>query len=545
MLDKYKQMLSQVRLDGNKALMLLGAAGLIITAAIVFTLLRGNQGYTALFGSQENIPVSQVVEVLGGEAIPYRINPDNGQILVQEDKLAKARMALAGKGISALTPPGYELMDKDEMLGSSQFIQNVRYKRSMEGELAQSISALDPVASARVHLAMVESSSFVLSNRPQSSASVIVRLKYGQELNTDQVGAIVQLVAGSVPGMSADSVRVVDQNGDLLSAAYQAENSGVGNAKSGNDIAQRLRTETEKNISNLLTSVVGANNFRISVVPQLNLSNVEETQERYLGEPRINNEDLNQENTTDQMAMGIPGSLSNRPANAPAATNPQALSTRNQAQRKYAYDRDIRHVRYPGYQLEKMTVAIVLNQAAPLLADWTPQRNTELSKLMIDAAGLNLQRGDSLTMNMMNFSQTPAYEEPAIKWWQDPATHRWGEMGGIGLLALLFMLFGVRPFARRFSRSGMKDITPSPAMATGLTLEPDDADAGDEATLAQNMAKSSFHNDENLPPMSSGLEAKIEHMQMLSHSETDRVAEVLKQWINSNERSSSNTKQEQ
>lgn len=82
-------------------------------------------------------------------------------------------------------PSGYELMDKDEVLGSSQFVQNVRYKRSLEGELAQSIMSLDAVESARVHLALNEESSFVVSDEPQNSASVVVRLHYGAKLNMD------------------------------------------------------------------------------------------------------------------------------------------------------------------------------------------------------------------------------------------------------------------------------------------------------------------------------------------------------------------------
>ncbi|ETO49642.1 hypothetical protein L326_0121395 [Yersinia pestis 113] len=153
MLDKIKQKLSPGQLGENTKTILMSAVALLVTAAIIFSLWRSSQGYTALFGSQENIPITQVVEVLEGEAIAYRINPDNGQVLVAENQLGKARILLAAKGITATLPIGYELMDKESMLGSSQFIQNVRYKRSLEGELAQSMMALSAVEYARVHLA--------------------------------------------------------------------------------------------------------------------------------------------------------------------------------------------------------------------------------------------------------------------------------------------------------------------------------------------------------------------------------------------------------
>lgn len=155
------------------------------TAIIVSVLWTGNRGYVSLYGREENLPVSQIVTVLDGEKLSYRIDPQSGQILVPEDELSKTRMTLAAKGVQAILPSGYELMDKDEVLGSSQFVQNVRYKRSLEGELAQSIMSLDAVESARVHLALNEESSFVVSDEPQNSASVVVRLHYGAKLNMD------------------------------------------------------------------------------------------------------------------------------------------------------------------------------------------------------------------------------------------------------------------------------------------------------------------------------------------------------------------------
>lgn len=547
MLNKIKARIPALPQGINKNMLMIGAAAVVLTGAIVISLWRSNQGYVALFGSQENVPVSQVVEVLGAENIAYRVNPDNGQLLIDEGKLPKARMALAAKGITAMMPSGYELMDKEEMLGSSQFIQNVRYKRSLEGELAQTIMGLDPVEHARVHLGLMESSSFVLSNKPDSSASVAVRLRYGKTLNDQQVGAIVQLVAGSIPGMKVANVRVVDQNGTLLSEGFQAGNTSIAGIRQGNDVVNRLKVDTEKNIANLLSSIVGTSNYRISVVPQVDMSSVEETQERLGGDPRISNENMNQENTTNELAMGVPGSLSNRPVPPAPATgtaptennNQQALSTRNQAQRTYAYDRDIRHIRHPGYKLEKMTVAIVLNKAAPALAEWTPAQVTNLTKLIEDAAGISRDRGDSLTLDMMAFTAPNDLDLPVMTWWQDPAIQRWGEMGGMGFLALLAVLFGIRPIARRLGQQrepitvdAIADETPDSKLLENEMVTTDEG-------LTQGLPNAiAFQEDNNLPPQSSGLEIKVEYMQMLAQSETERVAEVLKQWINSNERDS-------
>ena len=560
MLNKIKDRLPAVSLPAgiNNPKLLVIAGGVVLAIAIIASLWNHNQGYVALYGAQEQVPVAQVVDVLGAENIAYRINPDNGQVLVTENKLSQARMALAAKGISAATPDGYELMDKEEMLGSSQFIQNVRYKRSLEGELAKSIMALDPVETARVHLGLSESSSFVLTNKPNSSASVVVQLRYGRQLDEQQVASIVQLVSGSVPGMSAESVRVVDQAGNLLSDGVAGPDGSIAGKRLGDDVMQRIREDTSKNIASLLTSLVGAGNYRISVAPTVDLSRVEETQERLGKDPRVSDEQLSQENTTNEMAFGIPGSLSNRPVNqnpqaaaaqaagnaAPAAatntaanntSDPRSLSSRSQEQRKYAFDRDIRHIRHPGYKLEKLSVAVALNQTAPALANITPTQLTSITRLVESAAGIDKERGDALTLDVLAFTAPATDSMLNQKWWKDPDMQYWGQNGGIGLLALLTLLFGVRPLAQRLGRRE-RLVNEDQQNERGLLT--DESEAQDDNLTA--LPSTAFNNnDDLLPPQSSGLETKVEYLQVLAQSETERVAEVLKQWINSNDRSNS------
>jgi len=556
-LTKLKDKFSALSLPESrlKPQWLMAAGAVLLTGAIVFSLWRSNQGYVALYGSQEKLPVAQVVEVLGAESIAYRINPDNGQILIPEDKLPRARMALAAKGITAVMPDGYELMDKEEMLGSSQFVQNVRYKRSLEGELARSIMALDPVENARVHLGLSESSSFVMTNKPQSSASVMLQLHYGKHLDEQQVAAIVQLVAGSVPGMQAASVRVVDQSGNLLSENGLQNGSNMANIRQGRDVIERIKNETINNITSLLTPLFGSENFRISVTPSVDMSSVEETQERLGKEPQISDENISRENTTNELAIGIPGSLSNRPVNQPAqpaapqtaenpqaaqtqaqTSNPSSLSSRSQEQRKYAFDRDIRHIRHPGYKLEKLRVAVALNQAAPSLASMTPEQLTALTRLVEDAAGIEKARGDSLTLDRLAFVERTVDGLPVLKWWQDPNIQYWGQNGGIGMLILLTLLFGLRPLAQRYGRREPSERVAIEGSAQKDAIENDLVTT--EAGLA-GLPGPAFNQDTELPPQSSGLETKVEYLQMLAENETERMAEVLKQWINSNERTDS------
>lgn len=539
--EKLKTFLAALPVEKLKKGVLLPLAGVLAATAIIVALLwQNNSHYTMLFGAQQNIPVAQVVEVLGGEQIPYRVEPQSGNLLVRESDLPKARMALAAKGISAQTPAGYELMDKEEVLGSSQFIQNVRFKRSLEGELAQSIMAVNAVEFARVHLGISETSSFVLSNKPDSSASVMLRLHYGMNLNDDQVAAIVNLVAGSVPGMKPQQVRVVDQNGTLLSSGLDELNRRQG-GKSGNEAMQRLRQDTERNLANVLTPVIGHENFRISVVPRLNFSEVEETQERFMGEPRTANENLMLENIPEKMAIGIPGSLSNRPANQPAnakdENNQSQLATRNQSQRQFNYDRDVRHIRHPGFRVERLSVAVVLNQNAATVKEWTKEHQQEVEKMLAHAAGIDASRGDVLTLSLLSFSETQPYVEPVIPWWERQTVIDWIKRGGIALLIAVITLFGLLPMMRRIGQRSEEPVATG-ALATAQSNNGSEEDEEGDAR-ASSLPASSFRGDDLLPPISSGLETKIAYLQTLAQSETDRVAEVIKQWISSNERSSS------
>ncbi|MBJ9260428.1 flagellar M-ring protein FliF [Citrobacter amalonaticus] len=535
------------RLGNNKrwALVAAAAAAVAATAIIVSLLWSGNHGYVSLYGRQENLPVSQIVTVLDGEKLEYRIDPQSGQILVPEEALSKTRMTLAAKGVQAILPNGYELMDKDEVLGSSQFVQNIRYKRSLEGELAQSIMTLDSVESARVHLALNEESSFVVSDEPQNSASVVVRLRYGTTLNMDQVNAIVHLISGSIPGLQASKVSVVDQAGNLLSDGLGAGEAASAATRKHDQILQDIQDKTRASVANVLDSLVGAGNYRVSVMPDLDLSNIDETQEHYGNEPKLNREENVLDNDTNQIAMGIPGSLSNRPplaqnptpASPEANTNaPEALSKHSESKREYSWDRSVQHIQHPGFLVKRLNVAIVLNQSAPALKNWKPEQTTQLTALLNNAAGIDAQRGDNLSLSLLSFAPQVVPVEPVIPLWKDDSVLAWARTIGCGVLALLLLLFVVRPFMKRMAMARQQASRQPDAETAMLAIPATDPDFSTTDEERKSVELPSFPGDDTLPSQSSGLEVKLEFLQKLAMSDTDRVAEVIRQWITSNER---------
>lgn len=536
--------------EGKKKWLLLAGVAVMATALISAGMLANKDHYVALFGSEQNLPVSQIVTALDGEKLAYRIDPGNGQILVPEQELSKVRMMLAGKGIQAITPSGYELMDKDELLGSSQFIQNVRYKRSLEGEMAQSIMSLNAVESARVHLALNEDSSFVVNNQPDNSASVVLQLHYGMTLSADQINAIVHLVSSSVPGLKPANVSVVDQQGNLLSQDIAEDAQTSGNSRKRDQIMHEIQDKTRASIENMLTSLVGKGNFRVSVMPELDLSKVEETQERLGDAPKVSTEEKSDERNTDQIAIGVPGSLSNRPPVAPANGQPeqdapQAVSQHTSSKMNYNYDRDIKHIVHPGFEVRHLNVAVMLNKSAAAVKGWDKDQIAQVTTMLNNAAGVDSNRGDTLSVTLLNF--TPVEKPVEIKepWWKDPSIMAWCRLGGIGLLALLILLLVVRPLLKQFSLERQKRLEQQLALAARHDEENDplpridlDDDQAERKAVELN-----FPGDDALPSASSGLETKLEFLQKLAINDTDRVADVIRQWITSNERVNNNDKQ--
>jgi flagellar M-ring protein FliF len=212
--------------------------------------------------------------VLDAEHIPYRMHPDSGQVLVPDAMLGKVRMLLAAKGVTAQLPAGLELMDKNDPLGVSQFVQDVRFRRGLEGELAQSIMTLDAIASARVHLSIAKSTSFV------SPAMAIVglgggALKPGRTLAPEQIAAVINMVAGSVASLAPTRVSLVDQAGNLLSAHVDLSDGFDAGGRQRR--RKRYQDDIRRNVTGLLGPVIGEDNYKLSVTAAVDNDRVEET----------------------------------------------------------------------------------------------------------------------------------------------------------------------------------------------------------------------------------------------------------------------------
>jgi len=549
-----------------------------VTALVLMVLWKDQSGYKPVFGQREKVAAADMMNVLDAEKISYRIHPDTGQVLVPEGKLGQVRMLLAAKGVTAQLPAGLELMDKSDPLGVSQFVQDVRFRRGLEGELAQSIMTLDAIAHARVHLSIAKSTSFVSSDGEKSSASVVIATKPGRALAPEHIAAIVNMVSGSVASLSPARVSLVDQSGNLLSSHVDLSEA-FDASTSTNENAKRQQDEIRNNIHGLLGPIVGDNNFRVSVTADVDNDKVEETVEKYGADPKVTSEAMREEQDRNRIAMGVPGTLSNRPpqqqaaeaaagtAGAPGTAGqlPEGTNRKNATTRQFAYDRSITSTKRARGRLVRQNVAVVLAQAAAPFpkTGWSAPEIANIDKVLRSGLGINEERGDKLVVSAMNFPPKVA-ETP---WWQerDTVVDSASWLGYAVALLLAYLLLA-RPLLRlltaRFAppapaqaakpalagaaRQAQAEATPIPgtgsaipgAAAPAAALgSPEAPAAGKPGTLEESqMPVVPLLENYDLPPAGSPVDVMVDHLKVLAEKEPERVAEVVKQWMQKNGR---------
>ncbi|PSW03521.1 flagellar basal-body MS-ring/collar protein FliF [Photobacterium lipolyticum] len=532
-------------LTGTRLIVLLGLIAALVTTAVVIGLWQGNSQYRPLYGEQEKFDRSQVISVLEQQGMDYYIEPQQGNVMVDRDSLGKARLALAAAGIEAQLPAGLEILSQDSSLGTSQFIESARYRHGLEGELALSIMELDAITNVRVHLAIPKQTLFVRREKEQPSASVVLSLASGRELTTEQVTAIVNLVAGSVPDLNADRVNVIDQQGRLLSSVINSDGKHSRNSSSYLEYVQNLERSYINRAARMLRPMVGIDNFQVEVAADINYDRTEATEESYAPEGSVRNEFNTMDRRVGKAAQGVPGALSNRPPEEDEEGDPNAGNERSESSRDYALDRVLKHTLYQQGQLKSLSVSILLNGQPET---FTPEQLTNIKQMLADAMGINEARGDQFSVLVYPFTKAEANllaEEPV--WWMQLIWLDYLRYILSAIVALVILLVVVRPAVRQLSgaskstalavvndeQEAVTDKSANKKAALSNDTSPE-IEVTPVAATAEGASLSSVVASEDYPELPSpetGLEVQSSYLQMLSEKEPERVAHVVKQWI--------------
>uniref|UniRef100_A4XW64 Flagellar M-ring protein n=1 Tax=Ectopseudomonas mendocina (strain ymp) TaxID=399739 RepID=A4XW64_ECTM1 len=550
--------------------------GLAASVAIGFAVVLWSQqpDYRPLYGSLNGLDATQVVETLNAAGINYTVEPNSGALLVKADDLSRARLRLAAAGVAPTdNSVGFEILDREQGLGTSQFMEATRYRRGLEGELARTVSSLNNVKAARVHLAMPKASVFVRDER-KPSASVLVELYPGRALEPSQVMAIVNLVATSVPELDKGQVTVVDQKGNLLSD--QQELSELTMAGKQFDYTRRMETLFTQRVHNILQPVLGTGRYKAEVSADVDFSSVESTSEMFNpDQPALRSEQqVNEQRQSSLPPQGVPGALSNQPPGAAAAPEqaggaagaagpvapgqplvdangqqitdpitgqpmlaPYPADKREQSTRNFELDRSISYTKQQQGRLRRLSVAVVVDDQVrvdPATGEanrvpWSADDLARFTRLVQDSVGFDASRGDSVSVINTAFTASLGEEIPDIPFYTQPWF--WDIVKQVlGVLFILVLVFGVlRPVLNNITGGGK---------GKGLA-ETGDVELGEMAGLDGELSEDrvSLGGPQSilLPSPSEGYDAQLNAIKSLVAEDPGRVAQVVKEWINADE----------
>ncbi len=540
-------------LFGFNRLTLLRQIGLIVGLAasialgLAVVLWAQSPSYQPLIGDMSEYDPTELTRVLDGAGVDYRIEHRSGSLLVAAGDIHEARLALAREGVTADQGMGFEIIMQDQGLGTSQFMEKARFHRSLEGELAQTVSAMGSVRNARVHLAIPEDSVFVSDNR-NPSASVMVDLGSGRGLGESQVRSIVNLVAGSVPQMRHEDVTVVDARGNHLSATVGDERA--------KDVAQkfemqrRVENHLKQRVAGILAPIMGRDRFNAEVSVDMDYTAVEQAEEIFNPEQQA----LRSEKTVEEVnaqgeAGGIPGALSNQPpgeAEAPEQAGGEGdggggtRSSRTSATRNYEVDRLLSFTRQEPGTVNRLSVAVAvddLKRTDPETGEvtqvgWPEAELERLTRLIRDAVGFSAARGDSVTVVNTGFAEqeqpqieeVPFYEQP---WFLDSIRP---VIAGIVIIALALLL--VRPTLKTLASGGSGSGSGSDVGQSDLEGLGGLDDIEGSESIRSAMASG---DDRLLPDTGESYDRELNAVKGLIAEDPARVAQVVRQWVNADE----------
>ncbi len=408
-----------------------------------------------LYSSLGDAERAGVVGALDAAAIDYAIDNQTGALTVGEDDLYRARMVVASDGALATPETGQDLLDSLPM-GASRTLEGDRLRAAQERDLTLTIKEIDGVEAVRVHLARAERSVFVREQVPPT-ASVMLRLARGRQLSDSQVTAIANLVAGSVPGLSIDAVRIVDQHGRLLTDPESEDADGLA-------LQSRMETKLRSQIDQLLTPMIGAANFSSEIQVELDMNEVTSARESYDKDGAVRRETTQRSTAAaGGTAIGIPGATTNTPPPDPKAQEAAPQGTQaggtggapgaigeSSATRTYELGREVAVSNMAPGSVKRLSVAVALNQDA--MKGTKPAELKKIEDLVAAAVGVNRERGDTVAVMVRAFE--PVVEDE-LPFWEAP----WFAMvvrNAVALISVLLVLFLVaRPVVRALT--GPKD----------------------------------------------------------------------------------------
>lgn len=503
------------RLTQNQRVAVVGVALTAVFAVTLLLVMQPPQRYAPLYTGLTGDDAAAIVEQLRQQGVPYRLSTDGTTVSVPADQVADLRLALASLGLPRGGSLGFELFDRSSF-GVTDFAQRVNYQRALEGELQRTISRLDAVSAARVHIVIPEESLFVEEQQP-TSAAVVLQLRPGRRLTEDQVRGIVHLVSSAVPGLQPEHLTVVDDAGNPIWSGNQAGSTASGmdeHLKAQRAFEAALATQ----LQTVVTRIVGDGNAAVQVNATLNWDERSVDSEIFSPngtQPQVRSQQERVQTVegTSTGAIGVPGVDSNvQTFQEGTPGQNQQRSELREVTTNYEISRQVeRVVQAPG-QLERLSVAVVLNGAVV-----DPTVAQQVRDLVAAAAGIVPERGDAVTVTVVPFNAAPA-EAPASTSSLAERLLEFARLGAIVLIPLVALLIAWRVLASQ-RREPLPAPVPQYQVATGAMAAPEVGAVG-------------YQSAREIPGQATATPPpEFTELQELARRDPAMVAQVVRAWL--------------
>jgi flagellar M-ring protein FliF len=510
---------------------------LAIAAAVVggwfFTKWAAQPTWTPLYGNLSATDAGSVTQELASKGVRYKLSDGGATVLVPQADVYQLRLDMSAKGLPTGGSQGYALLDK-QGITTSEFRQRVDYQRALEGELARTIGAIEGVAGADVHLVIPADDVFADDSR-QPSASVLLRpTTQGKKFGSDQVRAIVNLVAGSVEGLSPEAVTVADSAGHVLSAPGEGGLDASGDAQAAQ--ARTFEDGLARSLEEMLSPVTGAGGAVVRVMADLDFDERSTTTERFDQPPAGQASPVVNESTSNETfagpgastaAGGVLGTTGQPPTDGAASTANNYQ--KQQADRSFAVGKVTEQVKSAPGKVSRLSVAVLLDDKVKVAP-------AEITNLVNAAAGIDNQRGDVVSVQAMAFdrsaTEAAAKEEKAAEAAKSKAQmFSFVRTGGVLLIVLVALFLAWRSAKKagvsRYPVPGVLSAGPVQADALHAALSALSAPAQAPATAAAAMDAVDKYERAALP----SAPVVNDELAELIERQPDEVASILRGWL--------------
>lgn len=477
-LDSFFSTLS--RIGPIRLVALLGITGGIAVALVLMAANMGKADKALLYNSLDLKEAGQISRELERIGVDYELRAGGTAIFVDRAKVQQAKMALAKENLPSSGSIGYDVFDRKNNMGQTTFTQNINKLRALQGELERTITSLNGVSAARVLLVLPERQLFQTETQT-AKASVTIKLN-GNTLGTRQTNAIRYLVAGSVPGLKAAAVTIVDDSGRVLAGGMDQDgNIGMDPLDTRMSVEEALRTK----ITRVLTSVVGADNVEVQVHADLDMQRITEHEVKYDPDGQVLISSDTSEQNSNEMDQNKDGSVTvseNVPGGSAAKDNAAGSSSATASSRQtknFGVSKKETTTIVPSGAVQRLSVAVnvdgIITKDADGKETWSPRSAEDMTKitaLVKSAMGYDALRKDQVEVTNLRFSRPapidldgasnkPGFDKNDIM--------RMAELGIMGLVSIVMIFFLGRPLLSALLSGGGPLVGGASPVAAGVS----------------------------------------------------------------------------